>query len=283
MKANIFLKELFAKTQTLNEELSNSLETLEGELPDSVAETLNNILTSNSAKSNKEIASFFEKRFSERLTKAQIQKLQEAGFTESEIEKIKNTPAEARPIVASQLADERLKKEYSASVDERLAQYQKQMEEYENKVQSYQKALLEKDKYYAGVIETVKMETDLNNFISTIQFRKDGVPREAAIKLLKDELKTQLELMDAGLTFINGYPKLVKKDDPTLDYYDEGNNPVDAARFIYSLATKLNIVEQAQGTSVKKEPRGYTPIVANRVNTDGTSRVASILNKIRSA
>jgi len=283
MKANLFLKEFFNKTQTLNEEIAQAIEGLDAELPDSVTEALNHVLTFKSAKSNKELASFFENRFNERLNKTQVQKLQEAGFSESEIEAIKKTPLEERAISVARIVEEKKKAEYSESVDERLKTLQRQIEEYEQKINGYQKSLLEKDKYYSNVIEAVKMETDLNNFINTIQFRKDGVPRDAAIRLLKDEIKTQLELMDAALTFINGYPKLVKKEDATLDYYDEGNNPVDAARFIYGIATKLNIVEPAtQAQSNRREIKVTAPSFTQKPVFDNNSRVSSILNKIRS-
>lgn len=286
MKAGIFLKELLAKAEVSDEVLLAAAEQLEGELPDNVGDILPNILTPKSAKSNKDITSFFDTKFNERLTKTQVAKLQEAGFSEAEVAEIKKLSPEERLVRVAQIEREKASSVLNTSVDERVASFQKQAQEAEAKALSYQKALLEKDKYYASVIEGVKMETDLNSFLSSIQFRKDGIPRDAALKLVKDELKTALEVAGAQLTFINGFPKLVRRDDNSLDFYDDGNNLVDAGRFIFAIANRLNLVETnpnpAGGVNRNQNTKTNPIIPAGRgTQYDSTSRVSNLLNKIK--
>jgi nicotinamide mononucleotide adenylyltransferase len=287
MQASIFLKELLSKAEFNNEEVISAVESLQGEIPDAVADILPKLLTEKAAKSSKEINSFFENKYNERLTKLQINKLAEAGFSDNEINEIKKLKPEERLLYIAQVERERASLANNASVDERVAEMEKRLKEAEAKVLAYQKSLIDKDKHYASVIQGIKMETDLNNALATIKIRKDGIPLEAAYKLIKDEMRTQLEIMGASLQFVNGYPKLVRADDNSLDYYDENNNLVDGNKFIISIVSKLNLLDKVPNQPNVQVGSNRQAIpqmnVADNIRTfeNSSNRVLQFINKIK--
>lgn len=278
MEANLFLKELFSKVEAPSEVLE-AVNSVSGSLPDSVSEILPKVLTVGSAKANKEVASFFENKINERLTKAQVQRLEAAGFTQDEIKAIRGAKPEDRVLLVAELEREKNNKVLNSSVDERVKEYEARVREYEAKVANYQRMLLEKDSYYANKIEQVRMENDLNAVINSLPIRTDGIPKEAAVRLLKDELRTKLEMMGAQLQFINGHPKLVRADDASLDYYDDGNNLVDAYRFIAGVASGLNLLDKAGAPKVVATPN--PPSSVNKAASNHVNKVRELINNIR--
>jgi len=288
MKVKSILVEMFTKAGVeITPDIEQALSRTEDiELPEEISNVPAKLLTKEAAKSNKELEAFFESRTKTALSKKQIKVLEKAGFTEAQIKELEKLDIAERTQKIIEIQQLASGANTNASIEEVSNQYKTKLNELEAKLSAKDKALLDKEQYYLNKLEETKNEIDFNGLLSTFNFKKDGLPKERVIQLVKEDVHRLLEHMGAKLYFINGYPKLYNSADTSLEFYDENGNPVDGKQLIFSVAEKLNVIEKAQSAqnqvgllnkTVQLNPGVQKAAVVNV----GANRVSDLIKRIK--
>lgn len=282
--------DLFQKAEIdIDDKLREAIEKSgEIELPDSATELTSKLLTEKAAKANKSIEKYFEDKVNKALTSLQVQKLKDLGFDDSQVKEISQLAPADRIAHIIEIQRQLSGVTTNATIDEVEKRYKKIEEELRAKLSAKDQALLEREKHYNAKVEEARNDSEFSSFLSTFNFRKDGLPKERTYALVKEDVNKFVSSIGGVLYFINGNPKLMRANDPTMELYDDNNNLIDAKQLIYKIADGLNVLEK--NVNPPKQPARFTGAQVktnvdsgNHVQSQAKNRVNDLINKIRNS
>lgn len=247
MKASDFLQGVLSRSNVeIDSETQNEIiQKFAGvDVPDKIVEpVLNNIITKDAAAVDKDIASKHKTKIYDNLTKAQTNALLAAGYSQDEVSIINNMQLEDRISKIVEINTNKVTAKFSASETEQIALAKAQAEAEKTRADSYQEKLLKKDEDFRKQQESLRSEFMLDSLVEKISYKKDGIPVQTAINVMKSELKSWLNARSAQIIFVEGRPKIVSAQDPTEDFYDENNKPILVDRLLIRIAQSQNLVD----------------------------------------
>lgn len=257
MKASDFLKNVLNKAEVeidsaTEAQIMNNFAALD--VPDTIIEpVMNNIITRNQAKVDKDIAERHKNKVYENLTKSQTNALLAAGYTEDEVALVNNLPLEDRVRKIIEINTNKVSSKFSASETEQIALAKKQAEAEKARADEYQSKILKKEEEYRARENDLKNEFQFDTLLDVVPYKKDGIPKRNAMDILKRETQAWLSARNAAVVFVDGRARTVNADDHSEDYYDENNKPVVIERVMLRLAQSMNLVGK-EAIEPKQEP-----------------------------
>ena len=214
------------------------------EIPDQYADVLTKIISRKEAMIDKEIADHHQKKVFSNLTKAQTNRLLAQNFSDDEISLINQLSVEERLDKILEIQKSKISSHFSQSETDKVKQYEELMQREKERADKFQQTIISKETEFQKREENIRNEYLLSSYLDSVKYRTDTVPRETAISIMKNELKSFLDVRNAKLIFVHNNPKIVMKDDETEEYYDENNKSIKLNNLIIRLAQSQNLVDR---------------------------------------
>jgi hypothetical protein len=287
MKADFFLKQVLNKVNVPNKtELEEALARIPNlDIPDefeTVVQGFANLHTEDSAKSSKTLAEYHVNKHRDNATKAMTSKMQADGFETAEIDEVLRMPFEDRWQSIAGIVKEKERKNYSLTESERVKLAEDKAAREKERADRLQQVNIEKEINMKRQWEDQLMEYDLHGFVSNMAFN-DNLPKDKAVKLVVDEVKSKLNGANAKLTRSGNQLRLVQADDTALDFYDERNNPVYLQAFVENVMQENNLFRKRdapkQTTANLRNALLQNPgVKPNGVQNMVNNQIRSVLN-----
>lgn len=255
MKADILLNKLIDKIQIEGKsEYRDAVSQIKFDLPDEFEKIVNGIdslLDENAAKQHKAIGEHYNTKLVQNYTQAMVGDMKGFGFTESEIDDILKLPFEKRATAIAQQKIEMELKKMQLTESERVRAAEEQARREKERADMLQARGMEELARLQRKFNEETNESLLKQLIARQQIDAK-IPVDRANRLILQEVKQKLELAGAEIVDTGTSVRVVKKEDPTLDYYDERHNRVTIESIIDSCIKELNLAPAVRQGAEKK-------------------------------
>lgn len=256
MKANVLLDRLLEKLDVPEKQMyKEAIEKTKFDLPDEFAPLVNgidNLFDENAAKQKASLADHFNKRFEQNHSQAMVAEMKGLGFNDTEIDEVLKMPFEKRFGAISKKAIEKELSKVSLSENERVRAAEEQARREKERADLLQARSIEELSRLERKHEESRAEELLTRLVQKQQI-DTKMPAEDAYEMIMSKVKRKMQ--NANIQLINsgnGY-RLVNKDDPALDYYDERHNRVSIDQVIESCIRELNMAPAARRVDQTKK------------------------------